>query len=98
MLFTLPDALEVRIVFLLGQSGTFVTSGHGMPHGHHEPLEIAIAAMLGALGGFIGGLLLAKVARFIAFAMGKELATGKWIIYGIAAGAITGALWEALGD
>lgn len=98
MLFALLDSLQARIVLVLGQSGTFVSSGHGMPHGHHEPLEIAIAAMLGALGGFIGGLLLAKVARFIAFAFGKDLATGKWMIYGVVAGAMAGALWETLSD
>jgi len=98
MSFTLLDSLQVGLVLLLGQSGTFVTSGHGMPHGHHEPLEIAIAALLGAFGGFVGGLLLAKLARFAAFSLGKDLATSRWVIYGAVAGAIAGAVWETLSD
>jgi H+/Cl- antiporter ClcA len=98
MSFSVLDGLASRLAPFLAQSGSFVSSGHGMPHGHHEPLEIAIAAILGALGGFVGGLLLSKLARFAAFSFGHDLATGRWAIYGTIAGAIAGAVWETFSE
>jgi len=97
MLFTLLDCVSARIAPVLGQSG-FFTSGHGMPHAEHEPFEIGIASLLGALGGFVAGLLLGRLVRFVAYLVGRELSTGKWAIYGAGAGAILAGLWETLGD
>jgi len=97
MLFTLLDGVLVRLASMLGQSG-FVTSGHGMPHGEHEPFEIGIASLLGALGGFVAGLLLGRLVKFIAYLAGRELSTGRWAIYGAGVGAILAGLWETLGD
>ena len=98
MFFSVLAAVTRPVLPFLAQSGSMVTSGQGMPHGHHEPLEIFIAAILGALGGFVCGLILARLARFAAFAMGKDLATGRWMIYGTVAGAIAGALWEMFSE
>jgi hypothetical protein len=98
MSFSALGALTRRLGSFLAQSGSFVSSGHGMPHRHHEPIEIAIGAMLGALAGFVAGLLLAKIARFVAFSLGRDLATGRWMIYGTVVGAIAGALWEMFAD
>jgi hypothetical protein len=97
MSFALLDLFNAWIAPLLGQGG-FITSGHGVPHARHEPMEVGIAAMLGALGGFIVGLVLARLIRFVAYLAGRELPTGKWAIYGAILGAIIAVLWETLGD
>jgi hypothetical protein len=95
MLFALAGHLKVSVPILIGE---FVSSGHGMPHAHHGPIEIAVAGMLGALVGFIAGLLVSKVVRFIAFTAGRDGGKGRWVVYGALAGGLGGALWEAFSD
>ncbi|HEY6562892.1 MAG TPA: hypothetical protein VIY86_00220 [Pirellulaceae bacterium] len=93
MFVTLFDRLQAGLALVIGQSG-LVSSGHGVPPGRHDPLEVAIAGILGGLGGFIVGLLLGRVARFIAYAAGRDLKTGKWAVYGAILGAIIAGIWE----
>lgn len=97
MFHTLFDRLPAGLALLLGQSG-LVTSGHGVPPGRHDPLEVAIAGILGGLGGFIAGLVVGRVARFIAYTVGRDLKTGKWAVYGAILGAIVAGIWENCSD
>ena len=97
MFFTLFERFQAGLAFLLGQSG-FVSSGHGLPHGHHEPLEFVMAGILGGLGGFVVGIVLGRVARFLAYASGRDLKAGRWAVYGAILGAIVAVIWESLGD
>jgi hypothetical protein len=97
MLSTLVDAFAARLAPLFGQSGLF-TSGHGLLPRQHEPMEIAIALLLGGLGGFIAGLLAGRMAKFFAFIAGHNLPTTKWAIYGAIIGAIIAGILETFGD
>jgi len=97
MLSTLVDAFAARLAPMLGQSGLF-TSGHGLIPRQHEPMEIAIALILGGLGGFIAGLLAGRLARFIAYVAGHNLSTGRWAIYGALIGAIIAGILETIGE
>ena len=95
MFFATALEFKAAVPVLIGE---FVSSGHGMPHAHHGPIEIALAGMLGALMGFIAGMLVSKIVRFIAYAAGRDGGKGRWAVYGALAGGLGGALWEAFSD
>ena len=97
MLFTLLDVAPARLTSIVAQSG-FVTSGQGMPHRQHDPFEVGVASLLGTLGGFLAGLLVGRLVRFIAYLGGRDLTTGRWAIYGASAGAILAGLWEVFNN
>ncbi len=79
------------------QSG-FVISGQGMGGGALEgPLEIMFAGIIGALAGFVFGLLFGSLARIFTLNRVKGMIGGRhWAAYGAGAGALGLAVVELL--
>ena len=74
----------------------FVVSGSGMGTGSMEgPIEIILACIVGAMGGFVLGLLGSSVARLITANRERGIIGGqKWAAYGASAGALALAMME----
>jgi len=75
-----------------------VVSGQGMGGGQMEgPLEIMFAGIIGALAGFVCGLLFGSLARIFTLNRVKGMIGGShWAAYGAGAGALALAMVELL--
>lgn len=75
-----------------------VVSGQGMGGGQIEgPIEIMFAGVVGALIGFVFGLLLGSLARIFTLNRVKGMIGGRhWAAYGAGAGALALAMVELL--
>jgi hypothetical protein len=75
-----------------------VVSGGGVSGQHIEgPLEIIFAGLVGALGGFVFGLLCGALARVFTMNSIKGARGGMhWAAYGASAGALALAMFELL--
>jgi len=72
-------------------------SGPGMGGSLEGPLEILFAGVVGAIGGFIFGLLCGALARVFTLNRVKGIIGGRhWAAYGAGAGALALAMMELL--
>ena len=74
----------------------FVVSGSGMGADSMEgPVEFLLAGLVGAMAGFILGLLSGSIARLITYNRDRGIIGGRvWAAYGASAGALALALME----
>ena len=75
-----------------------VVSGPGMGAGSLEgPVEIMVAGMVGALGGFVVGMLCGSLARLFTINRQRGMIGGRiWAAYGASAGALALAMMELI--
>ena len=75
-----------------------VVHGSGVTGGMEGPAEVIFAGLIGALLGFIGGLLTGSIARVLTVNARKGIRGGlHWAAYGAGAGAMALALIELFG-
>jgi len=73
----------------------FVVSGSGGSTSLEGPIEVFFAGMVGALLGFVGGMLIGVIARLCTLNRLKGIIGGKhWAAYGAGAGALALAFIE----
>jgi hypothetical protein len=70
-------------------------SGRGIGGGFEGPIEVLLAGAVGALGGFVAGMVFGTFARLITVNRVKGMIGGShWAAYGAAAGAVGLAVVE----
>lgn len=72
---------------VLAQSGSFVTSGGGMPATEDGMTAVVLGMVLGAIGGLMGGFILSHFSRYMGYLMGRNVTGGRWVLIGALAGA-----------
>ena len=72
-----------------------ISSGPGVSGSYEGPIEVFFAGMVGALVGFIGGMLAGVIARMCTLNRLKGIIGGNhWAAYGAGAGALALAFIE----
>jgi hypothetical protein len=75
----------------------FIVSGQGMGGEMEGPAEVVFAGMIGALLGFVFGMLCGTCARLFTLNRVKGMIGGRhWAAYGAGAGALALAMIELL--
>ncbi len=74
-----------------------IMSGSGMSGEMEGPIEVFFAGALGALAGFVFGLLAGAVSRVLTLNRAKGILGGPvWAAYGAGAGGVALAIFEIL--
>jgi hypothetical protein len=98
MLSVVLTHLKARLFRLAAQSGSFVSSGSGMPASEEGPVPVLLGSLLGALGGILVGLIVSKLLRYVTFLTGWRLGGYSWVLYFALLGAIICGWLAASGD
>ena len=78
----------------INPAGVFM-SGNGMDGSFEGPLEVLFAGVVGAVAGFIFGMLCGTLARVFTLNRVKGIIGGRhWAAYGAGAGALALAMME----
>jgi len=82
---SVQDGEQSEPVF--AQSGSFVTSGAGIPATEDGMTAVILGMVIGAIGGLMGGLILSHLTRYVGYLFGRHLTGGRWVLIGTLAGA-----------
>jgi hypothetical protein len=67
---------------ILAQSGSFVTSGGGMPGSEDGMISVILGVVIGALVGLMGGFIIAHLCRYAGSLAGRHIGGGRWVLIG----------------
>jgi hypothetical protein len=84
-----PSDAQPSPVF--AQSGSFVTSGGGMPGSEDGVITVLLGILVGALGGLMGGFIISHLCRYVGYLLGRQIGGGRWVlICGLIGAAVLG--------
>ena len=72
---------------MLAQSGSFVTSGSGLPATDDGLIAIVLSAIFGAMCGVMGGFVVSYFCRYVGYLFGRYVAGGRCVLIGALLGA-----------